>query len=158
LQIEVEIQSGTNSVQVFLVNNHFTSMSGGEAATEPRRNAQAAWNVTVLEAIKMENPDAMVAILGDLNSFTESLPLDTLRAAGLNHIYELDPKARWYSYIYQGLSQSLDHILVTPQLFDLLKRVDILHVNADYALPEATDESPLRKSDHDPVIATFSLP
>ena len=158
LQIEVEIQGETSPVRVFVVNNHFTSMSGGEAATEPRRTAQAAWNVTVLEAITMENPDALVAILGDLNSYTESAPVDTLRASGLVHVYELDPQAGWYSYIYQGVSQSLDHILVTPSLFDMLQRVDILHVNADYALPGATDESPLRKSDHDPVIATFSLP
>ena len=74
------------------------------------------------------------------------------------HIYDLDPQAGWYSYIYQGASQTLDHILVTPNLFELLQRVDILHVNADFGPPIAGDESPLRKSDHDPVIATFTLP
>lgn len=158
LQIEIEMQGATSPLRFFVINNHFTSMSGGEAATEPRRAAQAAWNVMVLEAIQADNPDAMVAILGDLNSYTQSLPVDTLRAAGLVHIFDMDPQAGWYSYIYQGVSQTLDHILVTPSLFDLLQRVDILHVNADYALPEVTDESPLHKSDHDPVIATFSLP
>ncbi len=120
--------------------------------------AQAAWNVAVLEAIQADNPQALVAILGDLNSYTQSLPVETLQAAGLVHVFDLDPRASWYSYIYQGFSQTLDHILVTPSLFELLQRVDILHVNADYALPEAGDPSPLRKSDHDPVIATFSLP
>jgi predicted extracellular nuclease len=42
-------------------------------------------------------------------------------------------------------------------LYDLLHRVEVLHMNADYAPAAAEDESPLRKSDHDPVIATFSL-
>jgi DNA/RNA endonuclease YhcR with UshA esterase domain len=158
LQIEVDIQTPTGSVSVHVLNNHFTSMSGGEAATEPRRNAQADWNVTVLQGILGENPGALVAIIGDLNSYYDSLPIDTLRDAGLVHVFEIDPEGGWYSYIYQGGSQTLDHILVTSNLFDLIHQVDILHVNADYAPPEAGDESPLRKSDHDPVIATFLLP
>ena len=116
-----------------------------------------AWNVEVLQGIQDENPGALVAIIGDLNSYYNSLPIDTLRDAGLIHVFEIDPEGGWYSYIYQGGSQTLDHILVTSDLFDLIQQVDILHVNADYAPPEAGDESPLRKSDHDPVIATFSL-
>ena len=158
LRIEVEIQTDSRSVTVFVVNNHFTSMSGGESVTEPRRNAQAAWNGSVLNGILEANPGAYVAILGDFNSYEDSLPIDTLRESGLVHIYDLDPQAGWYSYIYQGASQTLDHILVTPNLFELLQRVDILHVNADFGPPIAGDESPLRKSDHDPVIATFTLP
>jgi len=47
---------------------------------------------------------------------------------------------------------------VTGNLYDLIQKVDVLHINADFAPPAAEDESPLRKSDHDPVIATFWLP
>jgi len=67
------------------------------------------------------------------------------------------PDEERYNYIYLGESQVLDHILVTPSLFDLLKKVEILHVNADYAPAIPDDPSPLRKSDHDPVITIFSL-
>ncbi len=157
LVIEVEIQTDSGPVTVFVANNHFTSMSAGEVATEPRRNAQAAWNVTVLENLQKEYGNPLVAIIGDLNSFYEALPIDTLRAAGLNHVFEIIPAEARYTYIYQGASQTLDHILVTPSLFDLIQRTEVLHVNADYAPPVAGDESPLRKSDHDPVVATFSL-
>jgi DNA/RNA endonuclease YhcR with UshA esterase domain len=157
LRIEVEIETASGPVRIFVLNNHFTSLSGGEGATEPRRIAQAAWNVTILESILEEKPDAHVAVIGDLNSFYDSPPIDTLREAGLIHVFELNTEAGWYSYIYQGLSQTLDHILVTPGLYDLLHRVEVLHMNADYAPAAAEDESPLRKSDHDPVIATFSL-
>jgi DNA/RNA endonuclease YhcR with UshA esterase domain len=158
LRIEVEIRTNSTPVRVYVLNNHFTSMSGGEQATEPRRNAQAAWNVTSLEDILGADPEAHVAILGDLNSYYESLPLDTLRDAGLVHVFEVDPAGGWYSYIYQGASQTIDHILVTPNLFDLIQRVDVLHVDSDFAPPETGDESPLGKSDHDPIIVTFSIP
>jgi len=157
LRILVELQLDSRPLQVHLLNNHFTSMSGGETATEPRRKAQAAWNVTIMEELLNENPEALITILGDLNSYYESPPLDTMREAGFRHVFEFDPEKGWYTYIYQGASQTLDHILVTPNLFDLLQAVEVLHVNADYALPGSGDESPLHKSDHDPVIAIFSL-
>jgi DNA/RNA endonuclease YhcR with UshA esterase domain len=157
LRLEVEIETGSTPVRLFVLNNHFTSMSGGVEATEPRRNAQAAWNAVILEGILSENPEALVAVIGDLNSFYDSLPIDTLRNAGLVHVFEIDPEMGWYSYIFEGASQTLDHILVTPSLFDLIQRVDVLHLNADFAPPMVGDESPLGKSDHDPVIATFSL-
>ena len=60
-----------------------------------------------------------------------------------------------YTYIFQGESQVLDHILVTPNLMELLVRVDILHTNADYPFSDPEDTSPLHKSDHDAVIVTF---
>ena len=153
LMIAIDIQG----VTVFVLNNHFTSMSGGEAATEPRRNAQAAWNVTVMQEILAEQPNALLAVIGDLNSYYDAKPIDTLREAGLQHVFEMLPVDERYTYIYQGASQVLDHILVTPELMDILLRVDVLHVNADYAPAEPGDESPIRKSDHDPVVAVFSL-
>ncbi|MBU4203971.1 MAG: FAD-dependent oxidoreductase, partial [Acidobacteria bacterium] len=83
LLIEVEVQTASGPVTVFVANNHFTSMSAGVGATEPRRTAQAAWNVSVLEGVLAANPEAYAAITGDLNSFYDSLPIDTLREAGL---------------------------------------------------------------------------
>ena len=98
-----------------------------------------------------------MAVIGDLNSFYDSRPIDTLREAGMNHVFEIIPAEARYSYIYQGLSQTLDHILVTPALFELLARVEVLHVNADYALPFPDDASPRHTSDHDPVVAVFEV-
>jgi len=91
-----------------------------------------------------------------VNSFYNTLPIDTLRAAGLQHVFEILPEDARYTYIFQGASQTLDHILVTASLFDFLLRTEVLHVNADYAPPMPGDESPMRKSDHDPVVATFA--
>ena len=142
---------------VYVLNNHFTSMSAGEKSTEPRRKAQAAWNVTLVERIQASDPDASIVFLGDLNSFYESPPLDVLRDAGLRHVYELVEPERPYTYIYQGESETLDHILVTPSLYELLEEVTVLHVNADYPPPIPDDPSARRTSDHDPLVALFSL-
>ena len=156
LQVEIESEAGPKTL--YVLNNHFTSMSGGEKATEPRRSAQAVWNVQVMEEnILADDPDAMVAVMGDLNSFYQSPPIDALRDAGLQHVMATLPDDERYNYIYLGESQVLDHILVTSSLFNLLKSVNILHVNADYAPVIPDDRSPMRKSDHDPVIAIFSL-
>jgi predicted extracellular nuclease len=157
LLIQVLVDAPSGSTEVYLINNHFTAMSGGELATEPRRSAQAEWNVSLLEDVLAEVPDANVAILGDLNSYYDSKPIDILREAGLRHVFEaLDPEQR-YTYIYQGGSQTLDHILVTPGLWDMLVSVQVYHADADFPPHAPGDSSPKHQSDHDPVIAIFSI-
>ncbi len=133
-------------------------MSGGEAATEPRRNAQAAWNVTVLEGILAENPGALLAVIGDLNSYYDSLPIDTLRDAGLVHSFDRIPPEERYTYVYEGVSQTIDHILLTPELDALISEVVVLHFNSDYPLPMPGDVTSMHKSDHDPVLVVFEIP
>ncbi|MCP4166550.1 MAG: hypothetical protein GY759_11735 [Chloroflexi bacterium] len=69
------------------MNHHFSLMSGGIKATEPRRTAEAAGNVEVMnEQILAHDPEAHVAVLGDLNSLYASPALDTLREAGLERV------------------------------------------------------------------------
>lgn len=145
------------SPAVYVLNNHFTSMSEGEEATEPRRNAQALWNAALVAQILSDEPEALVAVLGDLNSFYDSLPLESLRENNLRHVYQFLEPDRPYTYIYQGESETLDHILVTPSLYQLLSRVEVLHIDADYPLPAADDASPRSVSDHDPLVAVFSF-
>ncbi len=151
---------------IYVINNHFTSMSGGEQATEPTRLAQAAWNATLVEEIQAVEPEALIAVVGDLNSYLVSPPIERLRTAGLAHVFDLCtppdaarcPQGRPYTYIYQGEAQVLDHILVSAPLFERLARVEVLHVNADFPLPDEADTSPTHKSDHDPVVAVFGVP
>ena len=157
LLITVTLHLESDDVTVYVLNNHFLSMSAGEMQTEPQRRAQAAWNVTLLERILAAEPQAYAIVLGDLNSFYESPPLDLLRAAGLHHVYEFVEPLRPYSYVYQGVSETLDHMLLTAPLYARLARVEVLHVNADYSLPLPGDASPDRVSDHDPLVAVFSF-
>ena len=151
----VHLDSGDQTV--YVLNNHFTAMSGGEASTEPRRTAQAEWNVTLVQQLLAERPDAFAVVLGDLNSFYQSRPIDALREGGLRHVYEFVAPDLPYSYIYQGESETLDHILVTPSLYEHLSRVTVLHVNADFPFAVPDDESPQHSSDHDPLVAVFTF-
>jgi uncharacterized repeat protein (TIGR01451 family) len=157
LVITTTLHLDSGDTTVYVLNNHFTSMSGGEKPTEPRRTAQAAWNATLVERILAGDPEAYVVVLGDLNSFYDSPPLDLLREAGLRHIYEFVEPERPYSYIFQGVSETLDHILVTPSLYELLTAVEAVHIDADYPLPLPDDASARRVSDHDPIVAVFAI-
>ncbi|MCA9989249.1 MAG: hypothetical protein KDE59_33315, partial [Anaerolineales bacterium] len=159
LVLELQVTLNGNSLKLFVINNHFSSLAGGEEATEPRRTAQAAWNVSLLQEIQSREPEAMVAIMGDLNSYYDSLPLDTLREAGLVHVFEGNvDEDRLYSYIYLGESETLDHILVTPGLLALMDDVEAVHINADFPVPISGDPSAQRSSDHDPIVAIFTMP
>ncbi len=157
LLITVTVHLQDRDSTVYVLNNHFTSMSGGELPTEPRRTAQAAWNVELVEQILTREPDAHVAVLGDLNSFYHSPPMDEFRKANMRHVYEFVEPDLPYTYIYQGESETLDHIWLTPSLYQHLVRVEVLHINADYALPAPGDTTARRVSDHDPLVAIFSL-
>lgn len=157
LLIVVEVHSDGGTETLYVLNNHFTALSGGEQATEPRRIAQAAWNAEVMETLLLADPAGHGVVMGDLNSFYDTPPIEALEAIGLQHVFDTLPPDERYTYIYQGISQTLDHILVTPELMARLLRVDVLRTNADYAPPIPGDDSPMRKSDHDAVVVVFSL-
>ncbi|MCP4424559.1 MAG: hypothetical protein GY803_08720, partial [Chloroflexi bacterium] len=156
INVTVHLDSGEQTV--YVLNNHFSSLSSGEAATEPRRTAQAAWNVTVMEQIQATDPEAQFIVMGDLNSFWHTLPLDALEEAGLHHVYDwFGDHPIPYTYIYQGKTQTLDHILVSEALFAQLEMVDALHINAGHPLAAPDDASARRVSDHDPLVAVFTF-
>ncbi len=157
LVITTTIHLESDDQTVYVINNHFTSMSGGELPTEPRRKAQSAWNVTLVQRLLEQDPEAHVIVMGDLNSFYESPPIDLLREAGLRHAYEFVESDRLYTYLYQGVSETLDHILMTPALYEGLVRVSVLHVGADYPPPVPGDPSAQAMSDHDALVVIFSL-
>ena len=59
------------------------------------------------------------------------------------------PEAERSTYVYQGNSQILDHIIVSPALADGAE-IEVIHVNSEFP-------ASARASDHDPVIARFRL-
>ncbi len=139
-------------------NNHFTALSDGESESQPRQTAQAVWVAEIVKSLLATEPQACLAVMGDLNAFPDSPPITTLLQVGLEDPFKHLPETERYTYIYQGISQTLDYILVTPCLMDLLERADVLRLNADYPPPLPNDTSPEHKSDHDAVVITFSYP
>jgi len=163
ITVTVHHRSGeTGDVTLYAIVNHFISRSGGESLTEPRRVMEAEWNAHLVDEILVADPEAYVAVLGDLNDYYDSAPLRALTEGDipggrLVNVADLLPPEERYSYVFQGVSQLLDHILVTPALAARQVRVDVLHVNADYPPPDPADHSLRHCSDHDPVVAVFEL-
>jgi len=99
-------------------------------------------------------PAAKVVTLGDFNDFdfTPSMSTLTGRASGNEILTDLGtallPAEERYSYVFEGNSQELDHIYVTPSLM-AGAQFQPIHVNAEYS-----DQV----SDHDPMIASLLLP
>ncbi|WP_234987149.1 5'-nucleotidase C-terminal domain-containing protein [Bacillus sinesaloumensis] len=145
---------------VVVIANHWNSKSGDTplfGSTQPpvlesefqrKKIANIVYNF--VEEIKTDNPNANVVSVGDFNDyqFSESLKIHEgdLMTNMINKVDESDR----YTYLYQGNSQVLDHILVSNRLVENTK-IDILHINADF-----TDMAG-RASDHDPVMVQVDL-
>ncbi|MEL7313517.1 MAG: 5'-nucleotidase C-terminal domain-containing protein [Cyanobacteria bacterium J06559_3] len=158
-----------NGETVTIVNNHFSSKGGSapivgleqpfEARQEDvtvngsldERQAQSNAVQDFVSGILANDSGANVVVLGDLNEFEFVSPVTELETdAGLNNLTNTLPEDERYTFIFQGNSQSLDHILVSDSL-QAGAEVDVVHVNAEFT------ETPQRASDHDPIVASLDL-
>ncbi|MFQ5859344.1 MAG: endonuclease/exonuclease/phosphatase family protein, partial [Anaerolineae bacterium] len=144
---------------MWVIVAHFKSKRGGAELTEPRRVEQASFLAGVVNELLVETPGGRVIILGDLNDFFDSPPINTLTAeAPLGNIWFKAPDEQRYSFIFNGMAEVLDHVLITPALVNDFQRIEPIHINADF--PDSWAEVPdmgRRSSDHDPVLVRFRL-
>nr|WP_202435185.1 MULTISPECIES: endonuclease/exonuclease/phosphatase family protein [unclassified Streptomyces] len=137
---------------VFVIGNHFASKGGDqplhgryqepERGSETQRVRQAAEVNTFVTSLLKADRSARVVTLGDLNDFAFSPAMDALtRGRVLKPLITTLPRGEQYSYVYDGNSQTLDHILTSPGIRRL--DYDVVHINAEFA-----DQA----SDHDPQI------
>jgi uncharacterized protein len=136
-----------------LIVNHWKSKAGDESFNVVRRTRQALFVAALVQATLMADPAANVAVLGDLNDYYQSGPVEALRTnvqPPLVHPYDYLPPLDRYTYIFNGASQVLDHLLLTPGMARALAEVDILHANVDYPYPPFVDfTNTHHASDHD---------
>ena len=141
---------------LFVIANHWSSKGGDDplfGARQPPQQESAARRVAQARAVRafadeLAAAGAQVLVLGDLNDFPFSDPLAALTAGGaLVELTDRLPEVERYSYVYQGNSQQLDHILASPALAALCSEARPVHVNSEFAG---------QVSDHDPVIARFA--
>ena len=149
-----------NGRKIFVVANHWNSKGGDNPlwgrfqppvlSSETQRNNQAQIVNNFVDAILAVDSSANIVVLGDLNDFTWSTPLATLTAGGvLEDLVLTLPEAERYSYVFEGNTQELDHLLSSQAMSDDMTLYDAIHVNAEFA-PQV--------SDHDPLVALFSFP
>ncbi|MFF3058926.1 lamin tail domain-containing protein [Streptomyces sp. NPDC057909] len=142
---------------VFVIGNHFASKGGDQPlhgryqeptrSSETKRVKQATEVNTFVKSLLAADKSARVITLGDLNDFAFSPTMAALTdGRTLKPLITTLPKNQQYSYVYEGNSQTLDHILISPGVpcFDY----DVVHINAEFA-----DQA----SDHDPQIVRVDV-
>lgn len=158
-----------------VVVNHFKSKGSsgatgdnvdagdGQGAYNGDRTRQAAAVHDWVPGLQAAAGTDAVAVIGDLNAYAQKDPVHVLAEAGFR---DAAPRGQ-YSYVFSGLSGSLDHILLNRAARCRLRKADVWNINAveseayqystyrttriDYYRPDQR-----RASDHDPVIAGFS--
>jgi uncharacterized protein len=137
-----------NDIPVTLINNHFASKSGGAASNPKRINQATIVNEFVVDRLTTD-PNANIVVLGDLNDTPDSEPIKALAGNQLKNLVNSIPLEDRFSYVFQGSKEQIDQILVTPNLFNNGNpEINAVHVNAGISRSA---------SDHDPVIARFTL-
>ena len=145
---------------VVVIANHWNSKGGDTGffgSTQPvvlgsevQRKQIAQIVHDFIADVKTDNPEANVVALGDFNDFEFSDALQIFKGDLMTNMVETVPAVDRYSYVYQGNSQVLDHILVSNHLAAATE-IDMIHVNADFT------EMSGRASDHDPVLAQIDF-
>ncbi|OMF32231.1 hypothetical protein BK133_14500 [Paenibacillus sp. FSL H8-0548] len=146
--------------RVVAIANHLNSKGGdgkpwGDIqpvvrSSEVQRAKQAEAVNSFVKELTTKAPEASVVVLGDFNDFQFSGTLNKLKGAELTNLVDTLPVAERYSYIYDGNSQTLDHILV-DNAAGVNAEIDVVHVNADFSTQQG------RVSDHDPLLAQLDL-
>ncbi len=140
--------------KVVVVANHFSSKGGDQGAdgrfqppnrsSEVQRTQQASVLNGFVKQVLAADPQANVVLAGDFNDYPFSAPVTTLtdNGATLTDLITTLPENERYTYVFNGVSQVLDHIFVTKAVTDV--EYDVVHVNAEFAV---------QSSDHDPQVA-----
>ena len=144
---------------VFVIANHLTAKLGDQnqdgryqypqQSSAIQRAGQAQVEHDFVQQILNVDKKADVVVVGDLNDyqFSPSLyALETGNSSGtgpsiLKDLITTLPVNQQYTYDYEGVSEVLDHILVSPGITSY--DYQVVHINAEYAN---------QTSDHDPQV------
>jgi predicted extracellular nuclease len=147
-----------NGTHLFVIANHFNSKGGDDPlegrfqpptrSSEVQRHAQAQIVHDFVASILAGDPQANVVVDGDLNDFQFSDTVSILKGTILDDLVDTLPENERYSYVFEGNSQTLDHILTSGGLFSKPFVYDIVHVNSEFA-----DQA----SDHEPSVVRITL-
>lgn len=139
---------------LFIILNHFNSkrsdtMLWGEVQPQNRkseiqRNEQARIVRNFMDSILKQKPNALIAVMGDLNDYEFSNTVKILQKDDfISSAYLVDIKDR-HSYVHEGGSQVLDHIIINKK-YSNSAHANFININSEFG------ESQGRISDHDPV-------
>lgn len=156
--LQVTVQVDGRPMTLFV--NHLKSKREGEAETAAWRLAQARHLSVLVSELLARDAQAQVVVMGDLNDYEQSQPLQLLMENGrLTNVLLQVPSASRYSFIFGGRAQLIDGILLSSALAEQVESVQIQHVNADFPAAWRSDvDRPWRAADHDFPLVVLSLP
>jgi predicted extracellular nuclease len=106
--------------------------------------------------------DSDVLIIGDLNAYVMEDPVTAIKNAGYTSLVsQFSSAGEAYSYVFEGQSGELDHVLASPSLTPQVVGAAVWHVNSDepraldyndYNQPLLYQAGSYRSADHDPVL------
>ncbi|MBS2552798.1 lamin tail domain-containing protein [Catenulispora sp. NL8] len=149
---------------VFVIADHFVAKLGDQSqdgrfqypaqSSAIQRAGQAQVEHDFVQKLLDVDKKADVVVLGDLNDYQFSPAVNALRTGTsdgtgpsiLTDLIGTLPINEQYTYDYEGVSEVLDHILVSKGIKDLSYQV--VHVNSEYS-----DQA----SDHDPQVVRFKV-
>ena len=150
--------------KVIVIGNHFASKGGDQNAdgrfqpaarsSEVQRAKQATVLNGFVHQVLAVDPNANVVLAGDFNDYQFSPSIQTLTDNGstLTDLINTLPVNERYTYVFNGVSQVLDHIFVSKSLTNAGSNAvsyDVLHVNSEFAA---------QASDHDPQVVRIRPP
>jgi hypothetical protein len=148
---------------VYVIDNHFKS---NPDTCKPNRTEQAKYNAAIVAYLQSMKPNANIVLGGDLNVYArpdDTTPKSDQLAAlydpslGLKNLYEVEleqaPEAA-YSYVFQGMAQTIDQIFVNQWALAHLSDVRTAHINSDFSA-DYPDDVARGTSDHDPSATRF---
>ena len=139
----------------------------GQGLSNGSRSRAASEMADWLASSPTGSSDPDVLILGDLNSYLQEDPIRILASRGYRSLFDADS----YSYQFNGQWGSLDHMLASDSLYSQVSGSSKWHINSDEpiildyniefkSVAQQTsfyNADPFRTSDHDPLLAGFSL-
>jgi hypothetical protein len=144
---------------IFVINNHLDAKLTDDADfgryqppilwSELQRDEQAQVIHGFVASIEKADPSADVITLGDLNDqgFSPAFHILESGHALVDTVSRL-PLNQQYDYVFDGDSEGLSGLLVSPALARVTTQARPVHINAEFAN---------QTSDHDPLLADFAI-
>ena len=127
-----QLQSG-DTLHVFVV--HAPSRHGSEKTTRPFRMQAANRLLQAVDSIRTITPDARILISGDFNDYHDSPAVQHIARHDLKNVSK-EAKGSFGvkgTYRYKGEWNSLDHIIVSPSIYN---KVDTAFIHSPKFLLE----------------------
>lgn len=145
MRIQAFKENATNEIFV-LSMNHFKAKDSSADQAENVRLENVSY---LLKALNKITSDPDILIMGDLNSYTNEAPIQTLVNAGYEEqLIRFDANA--YTYIYKGQRGILDHCMANSTMATQITGAYAYHINTAGGYK-------YKYSDHDAVLVGLRL-